>query len=122
MSLKMSLLKNSISNIITSKMVVCLLLTAISFRHYKVESTNVTVTSARPSAELSTLPSDDSLRKDIPIPAKNLTAEAEEPITSVVKSEDVKSEIESKLLNLPPRFNVVKSQEDRKSMVFLYIY
>lgn len=122
MSLKMSLLKNSISNIITSKMVVCLLLTAISFRHSKVESTNVTVTSARPSAELSTLPSDDSLRKDIPIPAKNLTAEAEEPITSVVKSEDVKAEIESKLLNLPPRFNVVKSHEDRKSMVFLYIY
>ena len=100
----------------------CLLLTTTSFYHSKVESTNVTVTSARPSAELSTLPSDDSLRKDIPIPAKNLTAEAEEPVTSVVKSDDVKADIESKLLNLPPRFNVVKSQEDRKSIVFLYIY
>ncbi|XP_073227363.1 multiple PDZ domain protein-like isoform X1 [Porites lutea] len=80
----------------------------------QVESTNVTVTSARPSSELSTLPSDDSLRKDIPIPAKNLTVEAEEPVTSVVKSDDVKADIESKLLNLPPRFNIVKSQEDRK--------
>ena len=100
----------------------CLLLTTTSFYHSKVESTNVTVTSARPSAELSTLPSDDSLRKDIPIPAKNLTAEAEESVTSVVKSDDVKADIESKLLNFPPRFNIVKSQEDRKSMVFLYIY
>lgn len=100
----------------------CLLLTTASFYHSKVESTNVTVTSARPSAELSTLPSDDSLRKDIPIPAKNFTAEAEEPVTSVVKSDDVKADIESKLLNFPPRFNIVKSQEDRKRMVFLYIY
>lgn len=100
----------------------CLLLTTASFYHSKVESTNVTVTSARTSAELSTLPSDDSLRKDIPIPAKNFTAEAEEPVTSVVKSDDVKADIESKLLNFPPRFNIVKSQEDRKRMVFLYIY
>ena len=81
----------------------------------KVEPTSVTVTSARPSAEPASLPSDESLRKDIPIPAKNLTAdELEEPITTVVKTEGVQAEIESKLINLPPRFNVVKSEEDRK--------
>ena len=76
----------------------------------------MTVTSARPSAEPVTLPPDESLRKDIPIPAKNLTAEAEEPITSVVKSDEVEAEIESKLLNLPPRFTMIKSEEDRKRM------
>ena len=75
----------------------------------------MTVTSARPSAEPDSLPSDESLRKDIPIPAKNLTAdELEEPITTVVKTDGVKAEIESKLMNLPPRFNVVRSEPDRK--------
>ena len=75
----------------------------------------MTVTSARPSAEAASLPSDESLRKDIPIPAKNLTAdELEEPITTVIKTEAVQAEIESKLMNLPPRFHVVKSEEDRK--------
>ena len=73
----------------------------------------MTVTSARPSAEAANLPSDDSLRKDIKIPAKNLTAE--EPITSVGQTEGVKEEIENKLLNLPgPRFNIMRSEEDRK--------
>ena len=82
---------------------------------YKVEPSSVTVTSARPSAEAASLPSDESLRKDIPIPAKNLTAdELEEPITTVIKTEGVQAEIESKLMNLPPRFHVVKSEEDRK--------
>lgn len=80
----------------------------------QVEATSVTVTSARLSPEPATLPSDESLRKDILIPAKNLTAKAEEPITSVVKSDDVEAEIENKLFNLPPRFNVVRSEEDRK--------
>ena len=88
----------------------------------KVEpSSVVTVTSARPSAEPASLPSDESLRKDIPIPAKNLTAVAEEPITSVVKSDDVKAEIESKLLNLPPKFTIVKSEEDRKRMFSSFV-
>lgn len=80
-----------------------------------MEPGSVTVTSARPSAEPTSLPADESLKKDILIPAKNLTAEAEEPITSVVRNDDVKAEIESKLLNLPPRFNMVRSDEDRKS-------
>lgn len=80
----------------------------------KVEPSSVTVTSARPSAEAASLPSDESLRKDIRIPAKNLTAEVEEPIATVVKAEDVKAEMESKLLNLPSRFTMVKSNEDRK--------
>ena len=79
----------------------------------------MTVTSARLSPEPATLPSDESLRKDILIPAKNLTAKAEEPITSVVKSDDVEAEIENKLFNLPPRFNVVRSEEDRKRMCFV---
>ncbi|KAK2556764.1 Multiple PDZ domain protein, partial [Acropora cervicornis] len=83
----------------------------------QVESSNVTVTSARPSAEAAgaaALPGDESLKKDIPIPAKNLTAEAEEPITSAVKRDDDKGEIESKLLNLQPKFKFVRSHEDRK--------
>lgn len=80
----------------------------------------MTVTSARPSAEAASVPSDESFRKDIPIPAKNLTAdELEEPITTVVKTEGVQAEIESKLLNLPPRFNMVKSDEDRKRKLAL---
>lgn len=80
-----------------------------------MEPSSLTVTSARPSAEAPSLPSDESLKKDIPISAKNLTAdEAEEPISTVVKTEAVKVEIESKLLNLPTRFNIKKSDEDRK--------
>lgn len=43
----------------------------------------------------------------------------EEPITTVVKTEGVQAEIESKLLNLPPRFNMVKSDEDRKRKLAL---
>lgn len=83
----------------------------------QVESSNVTATSARPSTEAAgaaALPGDESLKKDIPIPAKNLTAEAEEPITSAVKRDDDKAEIESKLLNLQPKFKFVRSHEDRK--------
>ena len=80
----------------------------------------MTVTSARPSTEAAGLPSDESLRKDIPIPAKNLTAdEVEEPITTVVKTEGVQAEIESKLMNLPPRFKVVKSEETKKRKLAL---
>ena len=85
-------------------------------RHSKVESDSVTVTSAKPSAAPATVRGDESLKKDIPIPAKNLTAEAEGPITSVVKNDDVRAEFESKLLSLPPRFNITRSDEDRKSM------
>lgn len=81
-----------------------------------MESGSVTVTSAKPSAASATVGADESLKKDIPIPAKNLTAEAEGPITSVVKNDDARAEIESKLLRLPPRFNITKSDEDRKSM------
>lgn len=81
-----------------------------------MESGSVTVTSAKPSAASATVRADESLKKDIPIPAKNLTAEAEGPITSVIKNDDVRAEIESKLLRLPPRFNITKSDEDRKSM------
>lgn len=76
------------------------------------EPSNVTVTSARPSAEAADLSSDESLKKDIPIPTKNLAAE--EPTASVVQAEGVKAEIESKLLNLPTKFNIVRSNEDRK--------
>lgn len=97
------------------KTLVLLYLTSTS-RHSKVESAGVTVTSAKPSAASATVGADESLKKDIPIPAKNLTAEAEGPITSVVKNDDVRAEIESKLLRLPPRFNITKSDEDRKSM------
>ena len=83
----------------------------------------MTVTSARPSSEAASLPSDESLRKDIPIPAKNLTAdELEEPITTVIKTGGVQAEIESKLMNLPPRFNVVKSEEDRKRKLAHLLY
>ena len=81
----------------------------------------MTVTSARPSAELVTLPPDESLRKDIPIPTKHLRTKAEEPITSVVKSDEVKAEIENKLLILPPRLTMVKSEEDRKRMYFVSV-
>ncbi|XP_022779810.1 multiple PDZ domain protein-like isoform X3 [Stylophora pistillata] len=76
------------------------------------EPSNVTVTGARPSSEAANLPSDESLKKDIPIPTKNLTAE--EPAASVVQAEGVKAEIESKLLNLPSKFNIIRSNEDRK--------
>lgn len=92
----------------------------LTYNFSKVEPSSVTVTSARPSAEAASLPSDESLRKDIPIPAKNLTAdEIEEPIATVVKTEGVKAEIESKLLNLPSRFTIVKSDEDKKRKFIL---
>ena len=81
----------------------------------------MTVTSARPSAELVTLPPNKSLRKDIPIPAKHLSTKAGEPITSVVKSGEVKAEIESKRLILPPRLTMVKSEEDRERMYFVSV-
>ena len=82
-----------------------------------VESNNVTVTSAKPSAEPTALPGDESFKKDIPIPAKNLTAEGQEPITIAAKRVEVKAEIESKVLNLQPRFNIVRSHENRKSKI-----
>ena len=88
-----------------------LLMNAISW--FQAEPSNVTVTSARPAAEATDLSSDESLKKDIPIPTKNLAAE--EPTASVVQAEGVKAEIESKLLNLPTKFNIVRSNEDRKS-------
>lgn len=83
-------------------------------QHSMVESNNVTVTSAKPSAEPTALPGDESFKKDIPIPAKNLTAEGQEPITIAAKRVEVKAEIESKVLNLQPRFNIVRSHENRK--------
>ena len=90
------------------------LITGIIFRSQR-EDSGVTVTSTRPVAEMPALPSDASLRKDIPIPAKNLTAEVEEPMASVVKNDSVEAEIESKLLKLPPTFSVIRSEEDRIS-------
>ena len=88
----------------------------VSFQ--QAETGGVVVTSARPATELSIFAPDDSLTKDIPIPAKNLVAEEEVSFASVLKTQDANAEIETKLLNLEAEIPTVMTREERLSKSF----